>query len=358
MKALVTGANGLIGANLVRELLSAGYDVRAFLRPTSDVRSLENLPIEIAHGDVLNGESLEAAMQGCDIVFHTAAVFSYWGMSPSSLEHLAVEGTTNVIEAAHKAGIRRVVFTSSSVVFGSSNRPLVRNETNHLDDADPPPYVLAKALQERAAFETANKLGIELVAACPTMTVGPYGYRLGPSNGLIVSYLRDEFRTTYPGGCNIVSAEDVAKGHRLAAEKGLPGERYLLGSENLKWQTIHGMISELCGVPGPYWKANHTLSFLAATGHELASRLTGTPPLVTRAQAGMVGQYYWYGHTKAAALGYQPIPARQALAQAISWLSSSPHISRQLRTRLQLSREVFQARKAREEKSMAKGRTS
>jgi len=358
MKALVTGANGLIGANLVRELLGAGYGVRAFLRPTSDVRSLENLPIEIAHGDVLNGESLEAATQGCDIVFHTAAVFSYWGMSPSSLEQLAVEGTTNIIEAAHKAGIRRVVFTSSSVVFGSSNRPLVRNETHHLDDQDSAPYVLAKALQERAAFESADKLGVELVAVCPTMTVGPYGYRLGPSNGLIVSYLRDEFRTTYPGGCNIVSVEDVAKGHRLAAEKGLPGERYLLGSENLKWQTIHGMISELCGLPGPYWEANHTLSFLAATGHEFASRFTGTPPLVTRTQAGMVGRYYWYDHTKAAALGYRPGPARQALAKAISWLSASPHISRQLRTRLRLSREVFQARKAREGEAVAKGRTT
>ncbi|MDH5575334.1 MAG: NAD-dependent epimerase/dehydratase family protein [Nitrospirota bacterium] len=358
MKALVTGANGLIGANLVRELLDAGYGVRAFVRQTSDVRSLENLPIEFAHGDVLNVESLGAAMQGCDIVFHTAAVFSYWGISLSSLEQLAVEGTTNIIEVAHQAGIRRVVFTSSSVVFGSSNRPLVRNETHHLDDQDSAPYVLAKALQEGAAFDSAEKLGVELVAVCPTMTVGPYGYRLGPSNGLIVSYLMDGLRTTYPGGCNIVSAEDVAKGHRLAAENGLPGERYLLGSENLKWQTIHQMISELCGLSGPHWEANHTLSFLAAMGHELASRVTGTPPLVTRTQAGMVGRYYWYDHTKAAELGYRPAPARQALAKAIAWLSASPHISRQLRTSLRLSREVFQAKQANERRTVAKGVTT
>ncbi len=358
MNALVTGANGLIGTNLVRELLGAGYGVRALVRPTSDIRGLENLPVELVQGDVLNAESLRGATHGCDLAFHTATVFSYWGMSPSSLEQLAVDGTINVIEAAYRAGIRRVVLTSSSVVFGSSTRPSVRNETSHLDEQDSAPYILAKALQERAALEYAAKVGVELVAVCPTMTVGPFGYRLGPSNGIIVSYLRDELRTTYPGGCNIVSVADVAKGHRLAAEKGLPNERYILGSENLKWRNIHQTISELCGVPGPHWEANHTLSFLAATGHELASRVTGTPPLVTRTQAEMVGRYYWYDHTKAAALGYRPAPARQALAEAISWLSAGPHISRQLRAGLRLSREVFQAGKARERKTAVAGVTT
>ena len=347
MKALVTGANGLIGANLVRELIRAGNQVRALVRPTSDMRSLQGLDVEIIHGDVLDLDSLISATQGCDMVFHTAAIFSYWG-DPVALENLAVQGTHNIIEAAHQSGISRVIITSSSVVFGSSNRPLVRNEQDCVDDQESAHYIFTKESQERAAFEHADQLGIELVAVCPTMSVGPHGYRLGPSNGVIVSYLSDALRATFPGGCNIVSVKDVARGHLLAAERGIAGERYCLGSENLQWSEIHKMISELCGVSEPSWQANHTISYLAATAHELAARLTRKPPLTTRTQARMVGRYYWYEHKKAAELGYVPRPARRALAEAVSWLSISPHISRQVRTTLRLSREVYQARKGME----------
>jgi dihydroflavonol-4-reductase len=346
MKALVTGANGLIGANLARALMRAGYEVRALVRPESDVRSLQRLAVEIVYGDVLHADSLSKAARGCHLLFHAAALFSYWGVSAGELEHIAVKGTTHVIEAASQARVPRVVFTSSSVVFGSSNRPLVRNEKHRLDDQETAPYVLAKASQERAAFEHADRLGVELIAACPTLSVGPYGYRLGPSNGLIVSYLADHFKATYPGGCNLVSVQDVAEGHLLVAEKGRPGERYLLGSENLKWSDIHRMISELCGVPGPNWEANHTVSLLAATAAEFVSKLTRKPPWATREEARMVGRYYWYEHQKAGALGYQPRPARQALAEAIAWLSAKSLISRRIRSDLRFSRDVFEARDA------------
>jgi dihydroflavonol-4-reductase len=348
MRALITGASGLVGANLVRELLKAGYAVRALVRAGSDLRALQGVNVEKIHGDVLHLDSLISAARDCDVVFHTAAMFTYWGMSGEELEQLAVQGTTNVIEAAHLSGVSRVVFTSSSVVCGSSARPLVRNESDFLDEQDNAPYVLAKELQERVAFQHADEFGVELVAVCPTMSVGPHGYRLGPSNGLIVAYLSDVFKATFPGGCNIISIKDIAKGHILAAVKGATGERYLLGSENLRWSDIHKIISELCGVPGPYWQANHTVSFLAATADEFFSKFRNKPPLTTRTQARMVGRYYWYEHKKAAAIGFKPRPARQALADAIGWLTASEHISRQIRIGLKLSREVYQAKKAME----------
>ena len=345
MKALVTGANGLIGANLVRELIRGGHKVRAFLRTTSDRRSLAYLPVEIVAGDVLDLDSLYDATRGCDVLFHAAAVFSYSETS-AALERLAIEGTVNAIKAAHSHGVRRIVLTSSSVVLGSSNRPLVRNEEDRMDDRETVPYIRSKGLQERAAIDHADKLGIDLVTVCPTVTVGPHGYRLGPSNGIIVSYLNDISRATYPGGCNIVSARDVAKGHVLAAQKGIAGQRYVLAAENLRWSSIHHMISELCGVSGPNWEANHTVSLLAAAAWEFASKLARTSPLTTRDQARMVGRYYWYEHEKAAQLGYRPRSARDALAEAIAWLSASHHISRQTRTTLRLSPEVYQAKKA------------
>jgi dihydroflavonol-4-reductase len=343
MKAIVTGANGLIGSNVVRALLRAGDEVRAFVRPTSDCRSLHGLPIEICHGDVLDLESLRQAMRNRDALYHTAAIFSYEDAISSELEALAVEGTINAIEAAGAAKVRRVVLTSSSVVFGSSNRPLVRDEQDKADEPCDVPYIAAKQSQERAALAHAERLGVNLLVVCPTLTVGPFGYKLGPSNGAILAYLGDPLKATFPGGCNIVSVRDVADGHVLVARRGRRGEKYLLGSENLTWSVVHRMISELCGTSGPSWQVNHTAAMLLATATELFCRVSGGDPLTTRIQARMVGRYYWYEHKKAQTLGYQPRPARAALAEAIAWLSANSLISRQVRCTLRLSRDVFEA---------------
>jgi dihydroflavonol-4-reductase len=348
MKALVTGANGLIGANIVRELIADGHDVRAFVRPTSDLRSLAGLRIEIVQGDVLQPETILAAANGCDVLFHAATIFAYWGHPVEELQSVALQGALNVVEAARRAGIRRMVLTSSSVVLGSGIRRTLRNENSEMRDKDVPVYVTTKVDQERAAGARAAELGLELVAVCPTISVGPYDYRLSPSNAVIISYLKDLFKLTYPGGCNIVSVRDVARGHILAAEKGIPGERYVLGSENLEWADIHRVISELCGISGPFFYANHTSSYLAAVANETLSWFTRKPPITTRVQAKMVGRYYWYSHERAAALGFRPKPARQALAEAIAWLSASAHVSRELRATLKLSREVYEARRAME----------
>lgn len=341
MKAIVTGANGLIGAHVVRELLAGGHEVRALVRPSSDLRSLEGLPVEFVLGDVLDPATLTDAARGCDTLFHAAAVFAYWGHTAAELTHIAVYGTRNVLHAAREAGVRRVVLTSSSVVLGSGARPEVRTEAHELNEKNPPAYVTAKVAQERTALEIAARLGLELVAVLPTITVGPHDLRLGPSNGIICSYLQDPWKITWPGGCNIVAVEDVARGHVLAALRGKSGTRYVLGSENLEWTQIHRLISEIGGVAGPMLRANHTTAFLAATAQELFSWVTRTRPLSTRTQAAMVGRYYWYAHDRAAAeLGYAPRPAREALAGAVAWLARSEHLPPWVRSALRLAPEA------------------
>jgi|SRR6187402_500568 len=345
MMVLVTGANGLIGANLCRVLLKQGYEVRALVRKSSDLSAIQDLRVEIVYGDVLQPETLFAAIAGCEFIFHVASVFSYWGITDTELEKTAVEGVTNILVASKTANARRVILTSSSVVFGCSTHTLVRSETDSPDESGSPAYCLSKLHQERTALKLANELDLDLVVVNPCMTVGPHDTKLSPSNGIIIAYLSDPFRTTFPGGCNIVSVEDVAKGHILAAEKGRRGERYLLGSENLEWSLIHRTIGELCGVSGPQLYANHTVSFLAATAHEMWAQFTGTRPTTTREQAKMVGQFYWYSHAKAQSeLGYAPGSARAALATAIASLVSSRHVSVPLRQTLSLGREVYDAR--------------
>jgi dihydroflavonol-4-reductase len=347
MRTLVTGAAGLIGSHLVRTLCELGHDVRALVRPSSRRDALAGLPVEFVTADVMQMDDrlLQACIK-CDVVFHAAAHFTY---RPDSevLHSVAVTGTENVLKAAAKAGVSRVVVTSSSVVFGYTNGPLVIDETARMTGGShQPPYVEAKIAQHQRALALADRLGVSIVLACPTITVGPTMATLGPSNGIIAAYLNDPFRCTFPGGCNIVAARDVAMGHVVLAKCGSPGESYLLGSENLTWQQIHTRIADLTGIRQPIFELNHTTAYLASTAEELRARLEGRAPLSTREQATMVGRYYWYSHLKAAQIGYAPCAAQDALIEAISWLVASPHVNRETRAGLHLAPDIHRFRAA------------
>lgn len=337
--ALVTGANGFIGANLSRALLAEGWRVKAFVRKSSDLRSLEGIDVELVRGDVLDVRSLEAAAKGVDVLFHVASLYSYFGDAIGRLRTTALTGVKNASLAAASSGCARLVLTSSSVIFGSNASATPRCERDGIR-REAIPYFESKCEQAEAAAEIAEANGVELVTVCPTVTVGPYDYRLGPSNEVILSYLRDGFRFTFAGGCNIVHAEDVARGHVLAALHGAPGERYILGGENLEWSLVHRYIADLCGVPGPRWYASHTTSYLVASVAELGAKLTGGRPVVTVAQTKAMGRFYWYSHDKATELGYRPRRARAALCQALGWLLTSPHVPLALRSSLRPVREV------------------
>jgi dihydroflavonol-4-reductase len=347
MKVLVTGANGLIGVNLVRVLVREGVSVRAFVRTSSDLTYLKDLPVDIVYGDVTEPGSLSAAVEGVEVLFHSAVPFTYTGRTAQELEGTALSGTENVLRAAKDSSVKRTVVTSSSVVFGYSETKTIRDERSGLADGNnQAPYIVAKIKQNRHTLALAGEFGIDVVLVCPAMSVGAYGTTVGPSNGIVLAYLNDPWRFTYPGGCNIVSVTDVAYGHWQAALYGVSGEHYILGSENLEWREIHGLIAELCGVQGPQFQLNHALSYLGATAEEIRAWMNGASALTTREQAAMVGRYYWYSHDKAAALGYKPRPARTALAETISWLATSPHMSREVRTTLRLHRDVYSERRA------------
>ena len=345
MRALVTGAAGLIGAHLVRSLLDRGYEVRALVRGTSRRDSLTGEHLKIVGGDVLNaGHDLDMACADCDVVFHGAARFAY-GVDAATLYATAVTGTANMLAACARMGVQRIIVTSSSVVFGHRGTARSIDEAAGLvSDKGEPPYVDAKIAQHRRALELGAMLKLDVRLACPTMTLGPTAGRLGPSNGLVVAYLNDPFGCTYRGGCNLVAARDVAIGHVLIAEHGAPGEAYLLGSENLTWQQIHAAIAELAGVAPPRLELNQTLTFLAATAEELRATIGGRAPLSTREQAAMVGRYYWYSHAKAATLGYVPTSARATLIETVSWLAASPHISREVRAGMHLAADIYRFR--------------
>lgn len=336
MNALVTGGSGIVGANLVRELLASGWNVRALVRPGPARRALVGLPIEVVPGDVLDPRTLVDAVSGVDVVFHAAARFSYDAGEQDALERLAVQGTRNVIAAAAAAKVQRVVLTSSSVVFGSSATPDARTEASSFTPDDASRYAVSKVRQTAAAFVTAAASNIELVAVCPTLTVGAWDYGLSESNAIIVKYLNDPFRATFPGGCNMVSARDVARGHVLVAERGIDGQSYLLGADNLHWRDLHAEISSICGTHGPLMTASHTGAYLTAAWAEWSARWTGGTPTLTRDEVKMMGRWYWYDDRRARAIGYDPAPTRRALHEAITWLLRTDHVRPDVRAMMRV----------------------
>ncbi len=346
MRAFITGAGGLIGTHLVQELVGRHVAVRAMVRQARPIRDVRDVDVELCVGNVLDPpEALAGRMRGCELLFHAATPFVYSGIDEADLERTATVGTRNVLRAAATAGVRRVVVTSSSVVFGSSGKPSPRDETSVPEDGFVEPgYVRAKVKQAELAITEGATLGLEVVLVCPTMSLGYPTANLGPSNAIVVAYLSDPLRMTYPGGCNLVSVRDIARGHWLAAARGAPGKCYLLGSENLHWHEIHALVAELCGVERPAIEINHAAAYLAATYEELRARLQRREPLTTRTQARMVGRYYWYSHARARQLGYAPRPARAALAEACACLAASTHVSREVRATMTLHPDVHAAR--------------
>ena len=346
MRAFITGASGLIGTNLVHELVARGVGVRGIVRRARPIHGVRDAELQLSVGDVLDPpEALAGPMRGCELLFHVATPFAYSGIDAGDLERTATVGTRNVLTAAATAGVRRVVVTSSSVVFGSSGEPIPRDETLAPEAGFVEPgYARAKVKQAELALTEGAALGLEVVLVCPTMSLGCPTTSLGPSNAIVVAYLSDPLRMTYPGGCNLVSVQDIARGHWLAAQRGEPGHSYLLGSENLHWHEIHALIAELCGVERPAIEINHSAAYLAATYEELRARLQRREPLTTRTQARMVGRYYWYSHARAGQLGYAPRPARAALAEACACLAASTHVSREIRATMTLHPDVHAAR--------------
>lgn len=344
MRALVTGATGIVGAHVVRALLEGGHAVRVLVRPGSDRRSLAELDVETCEGNVLDTASIERAAQHCEWVFHAAAVFAYTGISAEAQVDLAVRGTRQVLQASHRAGVARVIVTSSAVTLGSAATPQLLDEDAVFAEPQPSNYTLSKVQQETAAFDAGQRLGLEVVSVCPTVVVGAHDYRLGPSNGNLVNYLNDPLRCTFLGGCNVVAAQDVGAAELVAALHGVPGQRYVAGGENLRWEALHAMVSELAGTFGPSLRLNHTAAYLAAASMEATARLAGRRPAVSRDEARMACRFYWYRNARLSSLGWEPRPAREALATALAWLLDRGQIAESVATRLRPLPEVQAAR--------------
>ncbi len=328
MKVLVTGADGLLGSNLVRRLLETGYAVRVLIYPGSPSHSLDGLEIERVEGDLCDaGESLVNAVQGCDGVFHVAAITDLWA-DPALTWKVNLEGTRNVLDACVAAGIRRVLFVGSASSFEPGTKEKPGDETGGFPAIyRGMAYMESKfqAMELARAYARDGKLDVVIVA--PTFLLGPYDTR--PSGGeLVRRFLEKGMRATSPGGRNFAYAPDVAEGARLAFEKGRTGDVYLLAGENLSYQDFFGRVGQLTGRPGPKRALSPTAILAVGALASFIGKLTGRRPMFNQIIARISLRKTYYTAAKAVQeLGMPQTPVETAIRESVRSLLAYNHLT-------------------------------
>lgn len=317
---LVTGASGFVGWHVARLLMERGHHVRALVRSGSRVPELD---VEAVQGDLRDADSLSRAASGCGLVFHVAADYRLWTRDARGMYETNVDGVRNMLTAARTAGVEKVVYTSTvgcigipETGVGDEDRPCSLAEMKGA-------YKRSKFLGEQVALEFARG-GLPVVIVNPTAPMGDHDFKPTPTGQIVVDFLRGALPVFIDTGLNVVSVRDVALGHLLACERGRSGERYILGSENLTLRQILQQLAELSGRKAPTVELPYFIAWLAGAAGSTLAALTGKPPRASLEAVRMARTKMWVSHAKAAReLGYAPRPAREALADAVSWFSAA-----------------------------------
>jgi len=320
---LVTGASGFVGWHVARLLSGSGHKVRALVRPSSRLCDLDAEPVT---GDLRDPGSLERAVAGCGLVFHVAADYRLWAPDPRELYSSNVEGTRNLLQAARKAGVERVVYTSTVGCIGipaggegDENSPVMLEDMAGA-------YKRSKFLAEKVALEF-RAAELPVVAVNPTAPVGDHDVKPTPTGRIILDFLKGAMPAFIDTGLNLVDARDVAQGHLLACEHGRPGERYILGCENLTLEEILARLAKITGHPAPKLKLPYFVAYAAGVVSTGFARLTGKTPRAPLDAVRMAKKKMWVSSAKARReLGYAPGPVDAALARAVDWFRENGYI--------------------------------
>lgn len=341
--ALVTGASGFIGSNLVRRLIERGERVKAFVRPGADLRPFAGLPTDrfsLAFGDVTVVHTVYRALAGCDRIYHVASPFQFWAKDPKQIVEQAVLGTRATLTACKRRGIENIVVTSSVGVLGVSSKPEPFDETHPLNLSDPEPYMLSKIEAEKVVYSFLDE-GLPIVSVLPGTVFGPGDYKPTPTGRALVKYLELSPSFSIPvtqGGINIVDVADVVEGHILAMEQGEVGHRYILGGDNLTWTELIQTLADITGLAEPGEVKSQGIAELFARLLELKAWWSNQPPILTH---GLVrdyaSSYVWVSSKKAETeLGYTHRPAREALARAVRWFLENGYVKKASASRVRL----------------------
>ena len=328
LKAFVTGATGFVGSHVAGLLAEQGADLRLLVRPTSKLDNIRDLRADHVTGDLRDPASLKSAMTGCDYVFHVAADYRLWAPDPREMYASNVEGTRAIIQAAQESGIKRVVYCSSVATMGFNDRAVPVKESDPVTIAHMiGHYKRSKFMAEQIALEAGNS-GANVVVVNPTTPIGEADIKPTPTGRIILDFLKRKFPAYVDTGLNLADVHEVARGHILAMEHAKPGERYILGGEDLTLKQLLDKLAALTGLPSPTTKVPHSVAYAFACLDEFfTGRLLGKEPRATREAVKMGRKKMFASSAKAVRdLGYKVTPVEPALQRAIDWFRANQYV--------------------------------
>lgn len=311
----------------MRALKARGYDVRALVRDQSSTLTLENTGVEVVPGDVRDPESVARALEGCQAVFHCAALYTFWSLEPREVYQVNVEGTKTVFEEALKSGVEGVVYTSTVSTIGIPKKGVGTEEM------EPSPrdlighYKRSKYQGEKEALRAASK-GLPVVVVNPTAPVGPWDVKPTPTGGIVLDFLRGRIPAYVNTGMNMVDVEDVATGHILALEKGQPGQRYILGNRNMTLKELLRTLESITGKKGPRLRV--PINLVVALGiidQLIEGKLLRRRPRIPLEGMRVARKPMYVSSAKAVReLGLPQSPVEGALEKAVRWFRDNGRV--------------------------------
>jgi dihydroflavonol-4-reductase len=324
---LVTGASGFVGSAIANAARAAGYRVRVLVRGSSPRINIAPGD-EVVVGDICDRASLAAAMSGVRYLVHAAADYRLWSRDPGEIVRTNVEGTRAVMEEALRAGVERIVYTSSVATLE------LRDDHRPADETCPLPasraigaYKKSKVIAERLVEELVQRRQLSAVIVNPSTPIGPRDVKPTPTGRIIVEAASGRMPGFVDTGLNLVHVDDVAAGHLAALHRGRIGERYILGGENVRLGTMLADVAEIVGRRPPTLRFPIAPLYPIALGAEWLARLTGKPPFATRDGLRMARHHMFFNDAKARReLGYTSRPYREAIADAIAWFKQAAYL--------------------------------
>ena len=334
MSTLVTGAAGFLGSHVTRQLVARGESVRVLMRASSTNRAIADLPLEYVTGDLRDASSLDRAMNGVKRVFHVAADYRLWAKRSQDIYDSNVGGTKNLLDAAKRAGVEQLIYTSTVATLAVDRPELPTERTDARLEEMVGHYKRSKWLAEKEALDAA-KAGLPVIVAMPTTPVGPWDWKPTPTGKIIVDFLNGKIPGYVETGLNFVGVEECAAGHLLVAEKGKVGERYLLGGENLTLKGMLDILARLTGLPAPKLKIPHGVALGVAYAETAFSRLLRRAPQIPVEGVKIARHMMFVDASRAQReLGFHPGPVAAALDRAVRWYEANGYVSKRRAKRI------------------------
>ena len=321
MKVFLTGATGFVGGHVARAYTAQGASLRLLTRRTSNLAGIEGIAAETVLGDLRQPEALRSALAGCDALVHVAADYRLWVTDPEEMYAANVTGTRELLRLARELGVPKVVYTSSVATMGFKQDGSIVDEQSPVSEGQMiGHYKRSKFLAEQEAIAAA-RAGQHVMILNPTTPIGAGDAKPTPTGRIVVDFLNRNFPAYVETGLNLVDVDEVARMHVVALERGTPGERYILGGENLTLKQILDRLAAITGLPSPTMKVPHWVAMaFAAFDENFTGKLRGKEPRATVEAVRMGRKMMFASSAKAEReLGFRVRPVDVALRSAVAW---------------------------------------